>query len=174
MDPNYHYIPVYDCVYVNEDAPLSELGLPDDWDRGTPVNNFFYVYALNAEENYDWGGTIPYNHNGEKFINYLLKLGDKAKHLHTTDDFRIVRVPNDVKEYASIEARSSGCCGSDTEYYVQFNREKAIIDATKAMLEEPTMEKVCQLKERIAYLENIEVEDVIVPHLSVSHDFCNE
>ena len=164
MDPNYHYIPVSAFVYVKNGAPLAELGLPDYWDRCRPVNSFFYVY----DETVTY---MKFESNEDKFIDYLLKLGDKTKYLDNIsgEKFSIVRVPIDVKEYASLKSRSSGCCGSEREIYVQFNLEKAIIDATKKMLEEPlSLEKVQQLKQRIEYLEKVQLEEVIVPYLSSS------
>lgn len=175
MDPNYHYL---DCsegsLYLRRDAPIADMGLGledvDEWSH--PIDYAFRVY--DNTKSY-----MCYEANTDKYIDYVLKLdAEKAKHLYVIGrDFHIVRVPKELADYTCLRSRSSGCCGHDSELYVEINRSKAIIDLTKKTLEDPTPEKLAHLKQKIAFFETVKVEEVKTPfskHSKYEHEYDDD
>jgi hypothetical protein len=152
MDPNYHYIIVDPwSAHFTPDAPLKTLGLPlesDEVDQWTA--NASIAEAFIREKYVDT----------EEFNKFILNMGENAKYVRVGRDFAIYRIPKELAEYSDVCSRSSGCCGEWTEYHVEMDTSKAIIDLTKKTLEDPTPEKLAHLKEMIDFFESAKVEYV--------------
>lgn len=158
MDPDYYYLDCSDgSLYLRKDAPIADMGLGlkgvEEWTQ--PIDCAFRVYDTTKPY-------MCYEANTDKYIDYVLKLdAEKAKHLYVIGhDFHIVRVPKELADYTHLRSRSVGCCGHDSELYVEIDRSKAIIDLTKKTLENPTPEKIEHLKQKIAFFESVKVEEV--------------
>ena len=173
MDSNYHYLVLggYN-LWLRKDAPATELGLNHNT-ASYPLKTFFDTFGRTPDQSKD------------AFIDYVLKIDEhKAKNYFGTtsnSQFKIVRVPKEMAKYTKLLCRSRGCCGSQVQFYVEMDTKQAIIDLTKATLQDlenakhfkdshsssartdPTAEKLAELKKKIAYFENVEIEEVYTP-----------
>lgn len=127
----------------------------------SPISEAFYTYSSPDSE--------P-DTNTDKYIEFILNLGEDAKHFELGDGttFRIVRVLKEMAEYSSVKFRSVECCGEVAD--VTIDRCKAIADLTKKTLEDPTPENLAYLKEKIAFFESIKIEEVMTP-FSHEHEY---
>lgn len=144
MDPNYYYTCYGACeLHFVKDAPIKSFDLPKCYYSG----DYTLQYAFQVEYGDLWQ---------HKLIKFVLDLGENIRYLEHGNNvtFLIVRVPKNLGKYLD---RS----GYGKDVTIKFDNNKAIVDATKKMLEDPTPENIESLKHRIPFLESVKPEYVI-------------